>query len=154
MRTSQSALSWGLARWRTWRMVRDSGGTIARYRLHIRSVVYADIGWAFGFRWIRFFALSSECQGYGNPQGYIAGVRRGRGRGMIFETPGIPLPLLGGIRVWEGYEYLIFFMKYFIFLASSSAFWVGVPGACQYCSVCWRKSQKLMIMMQSTHILI
>ena len=57
----------------------------------------------------------SECQGYGNPQGYIAGVRRGRGRGMIFETPGIPLPLWGGIRVWEGYEYLIFFMKYFIF---------------------------------------
>ena len=37
----------------------------------------------------------SECQGYGNPQRYIAGVRRGRGRGMIFETPGIPLPLWG-----------------------------------------------------------
>ena len=47
----------------------------------------------------RFVIMHSECQGYGNPQGYIAGVRRGRGRGMIFETPGIPLPLWGGIRV-------------------------------------------------------
>ena len=64
--------------------------------------------------------VNSECQGYGNPQGYLAGVCRGRGKGMIFETPGIPLPLWGyrGMRgVW-----VYLFMKYLIFLANSSAF--------------------------------
>ena len=54
----------------------------------------------------------SECQGYGNPQGYLARVRRGRGKGMIFETPGIPLPLWRGIGVWVSdifYEIFDFF---------------------------------------------
>ena len=44
----------------------------------------------------------SEQQGYGNPQGYRAGVCRGKGKGMIFETPGKPLPLVrgyGGINI-------------------------------------------------------
>jgi len=31
--------------------------------------------------------MTSEWQEYGNPQGYRAGVCRGRGRGMTFETP-------------------------------------------------------------------
>jgi hypothetical protein len=48
---------------------------------------------------LSWLIINSECQGYGNPWGYREGVCRGRGKGMIFETPVKPLPLWRGMGV-------------------------------------------------------
>ena len=94
----------------------------------IIEVLHREYTWKYWRNWTSSLDIISEWQGYGNTQGYRAGVCRGRGKGMMFETPRKPLPLWG----YGGYKYLIFLLIYCMNLNKFVIYTVSFQPTCDF----------------------